>query len=146
MLVIKWPLIMPERAWWRMCWGCPVSDGQECRQFVARALLEGMHCLPVGCWGTKPCLPYQQPWRIQSHQDLQSADVSSAWEVHWKSAFSPDFFLYPLAAHWVSSLHIRMAVLSQPDGPIGPFPQGILLAVSKLIWILLGALLFKFFR
>ncbi|KAF4793578.1 zinc finger protein [Turdus rufiventris] len=34
--------------------------------------------------------------------------------------------------NWVSTLHIRMAVLSQPDGPIVLFSQNVFLAVSKL--------------
>lgn len=122
-----------------MCWGCPVSDGQERRLFVARALLKGARCLPVGCWGTK---------LLALSTALADSELSRSSDCRceqWTRGalkvcfFSPDFFPYPLADHWVSSLHIRMAVLSQPDGPIAPFPQNILLAVSKLIWALLGA-------
>lgn len=60
--------------------------------------------------------------------------------------FFPDFFPYPFADSWVSTLLIRMAVQSQPDDPIVLFPQNVFLAVNKLIPSSLWCFLFKLFR
>lgn len=124
-----------------MCWGCPVSDGQEHSLFLARTLLKGTCCLPVGCWGTKPlaistALADSEPLRSSDCKCKQwKRDALRLWGFFLISSPIPS-----------QTIHTRLAIQSQPDGPIVLFPQNVLLAVNKLIPSTLWCFLFKLFR